>query len=589
MVLFETINKLSNLKSRQGVAGGGAKRLFVPPSTHYPLFRYGYEDDERSFLSIDERVNSLNAGDESDINSVSTSRSLPSTLDSNEDRRSFHTWLLEERGPRYMEDEDRDWQSVSNLEDQDSKLSISLSYDIYDDFVNLETNYSIEFYMLLKSAIPLVLTLLMEHITSVITLIAVGHLGKQEIAAATMGFMALTVTFGIFEGIATALDTLTPQAYGSGNHELVSIYVQSSIILSLLIYLPCCLIWWKALFILKYVIQNEEVIRMSSQYLKVLVFGGPPYIFFQCGKRFLQAQGIFEAGTGILFVSAPIHAVVSWALVWSRNWGLGFVGAPIALTLNYWLMASLLVLYVRFVDGSECWQGIAPFRNLLHEWGPLFSLGVPGVIMLESEFVAYELMTLLASYLGTIELAAQSAVLSSASLTYMIAFALSIAASTRIGSFLGGQNIHSAKIAARTSLIAALLAALLNAFFLFLFKRELAKLFTQDPEVTDLVTRLFGSVVAVVQLFDGTASVASGILRAQGRQKIGGMINLVSYYAIAFPLAVLFSFYYNFSVFGLWMALGFGMLLIGCSETVIIFLSDWDKIILDSEAILSSS
>lgn len=589
MVLFETINKLSNFKSKQGVAGGGAKRLFVPPSTNYPLFRYGYEDDERSFLSIDERVNSLNAGDESDINSVSTSRSLPSSLNSNEDRRSFHTWLLEERRPRYVEDEEGDWQSRNNSEEQDGKLSISLSYDIYDDFVNLETNYSIEFYVLLKSAIPLVLTLLMEHVTSVITLIAVGHLGKQEIAAATMGFMCLTVTFGIFEGIATALDTLTPQAYGSGNHELVGIYVQSSILLSLFIYLPCCLAWWNAPFFLKYVTQNEDVVRMTTQYLKVLVFGGPPYIFFQCGKRFLQAQGIFEAGTGILFISAPIHVVVSWALVWSRNWGLGFVGAPIALTLNYWLMASLLVLYVRFVDGRECWQGIAPFRNLLHEWGPLFSLGVPGMVMLESEYVAYELMTLLASYLGTIELAAQSAVLSCASLTYMVAFAFSIASSTRIGSFLGGQNIHSAKIATRSSLIAAVLVALLNALSLVLFKRKLSMLFTQDPEVSDLVTRLFGSVAAVVQLFDGTASVASGILRAQGRQKVGGIINLVSYYAVAFPLAVLFSFYYSFSVFGLWIALGFGMFLIGFSETAIIFLSDWDRIILDSEAILSSS
>lgn len=57
--------------------------------------------------------------------------------------------------------------------------------------------------------------------------------------------------------------------------------------------------------------------------------------------------------------------------------------------------------------------------------------------MLEAEFLAFEILTLLASYLGTVPLAAQSIGTTMASLTYQVPFAIGIAASTRIANFLG--------------------------------------------------------------------------------------------------------------------------------------------------------
>lgn len=584
MVLFNSINNFADPKGGMGLPAARRRRLYIPPSTNFPLFSYGDGDDQRSFLSLNETSSHITdlEDDVSDAASVSTSRSLPSSLASvNTDHESVRSWLLEERQRQYSAAE-----SDENLLDQlsnhskysrSSRLSRKTLQEL--DFVNLRTNYGLEFKVIAKYSIPLVITFLLEHIFSIVCLVVVGHLGKDELAAVSLGSMTTTITFAIFEGIATALDTLCPQAYGAKNYEMVSVYTQRCLVFSFVAYIPCGLAWWYSSLYLKYIIQEESVIKLTETFLRILTLGGPGYIFFEVCKRFLQAQGIFEAGTGILFISAPLNILLSWFLVWDERYGMGFIGAPIATIINFYFMDVLLVLYVLFIDGEKCWFGFASAEDIFDQWGSLSHLAIPGIVMLESEYFAYEIMTLIASYFGTNELAAQSAVSSISSLTYMIPFAISIAGSTRIANFIGGHNAEGAKIAVRVTLFIGLFMAFVNCTVLFTFKQSLGLLFTSDEAVLQLVVHLFNPLVSVLQVFDGLASVASGILRAEGLQKIGGYINFISYYAFAIPLALVLNHFFDLKLTGLWLGIGAGMVLISLSEILVILNSNWDKIL----------
>ena len=64
----------------------------------------------------------------------------------------------------------------------------------------------------------------------------VGKLGTKQLGAVSLATMTSTITFAIFEGTATALDTLCPQAYGAGNYELMSIFVQRCNIFSMILF-----------------------------------------------------------------------------------------------------------------------------------------------------------------------------------------------------------------------------------------------------------------------------------------------------------------------------------------------------------------
>ncbi|KAM9927193.1 hypothetical protein OXX59_002735, partial [Metschnikowia pulcherrima] len=131
----------------------------------------------------------------------------------------------------------------------------------------------------------------------------------------------------------------------------------------------------------------------------------------------------------------------------------------------------------------------------------------------------------------------------------------------------------------KTGLLAGLAVATANCFVLFTFRYQIARLFTEDPDVTELIVSLFTPLVSILQIFDGLASVASGILRAQGLQKIGGLINFLAYYAFAMPLAFLLTKTTELKLKGLWIGIGSGMFLIGVIETLVILTCNWDVVL----------
>ena len=47
----------------------------------------------------------------------------------------------------------------------------------------------------------------------------------------------------------------------------------------------------------------------------------PGYALFEAGKKFVQCQGIYHAGTAILLALVPLHIVMTYMLVWHPSLG----------------------------------------------------------------------------------------------------------------------------------------------------------------------------------------------------------------------------------------------------------------------------
>lgn len=76
-------------------------------------------------------------------------------------------------------------------------------------------------------------------------------------------------------------------------------------------------------------------------------------------------------------------------------------------------------------------------------------LALPGMLMVEAEWLAFEILTLVTSRLGTSYLAAQSVLATVTSTTFQISLSLSIAASTRLANLIGAGLVDAAKTSAR--------------------------------------------------------------------------------------------------------------------------------------------
>lgn len=578
---------------------------FLPPSTNSPLFVYNNDYDQRSFLSlcsgshIDDANSALQDNLRGDNESVSTFRSLPSTLEGNDDEiESIHQWLDDERERRSLVSNDEPFEIYGSTCESDDIIKradrlfpeitshsrrtsiFSLEAIIKDeqeeDFLLEKVSKETEIKKLASYSFPLIITFFLEQIFSLVCVVFVGHLGKEELAAVSMASMTSTIILAIFEGIATSLDTLCPQAYGAGQYKHVGIHTQRCSMFSLMMFIPAAIFWYFSGYFLSFILTDQKVIMLTQQFLRIFILAGPPYILFENGKRFLQAQGIFDAGTYILFITAPLNIFLNWLLVYSDSFGAGYIGAPIATVINFWTMFILLVLYVVFIDGSECWEGftIAAFSY----WYDLSTLAIPGIVMLLAESLAYEVLTLFASYFGTSALATQSALSSIVSLLYMIPFAISVASSTRIANFVGAGNIIGGKVAINVGFISSILIAAINSTIVFFGSKYIALLFTDDEEVVSMFVSLC-PLVSIFVIFDSLACVASGILRALAMQMIGGTLSLVGYYIVAVPLALFLSFPMNFQLLGLWLGNGAGLLMIGVAEIWIIYNAKWEKVI----------
>jgi multidrug resistance protein, MATE family len=446
----------------------------------------------------------------------------------------------------------------------------------------IHTTWQREAKVIARYSAPLMVTFILQYSLTVASIFTVGHIGTVELGAVSLASMSANITgYAIYQGLATSLDTLCAQAYGSGRKKLVGLQMQRMVFFLWSITLPIAIIWLCAEKILIVLVPEPEVAKLAGLYLKVVLAGAPGYAAFEAGKRYVQAQGLFSASLYVLVFCAPFNAFMNWLFVWKFQWG--FVGAPIAVAITDNLLPIGLFIYVRFFSksGMSCWNGFT--KKALQNWGPMVKLALPGVIMIEAEVLAFEILTFAASYFGTTTLAAQSVLATLTSLTFQIPFPLSIAGSTRVANLIGATLPEAAKVSMRVTFSAACVVGVLNVTLLSSLKDYIPHLFTSDEDVIQIVAEIL-PLCAAFQLFDALAAACNGILRGLGRQEFGGYVQLFCYYVFAMPISFGTAFGAHWGLWGLWTGVALALGLVAAIEFVYLARTDWDRSVEEARA-----
>ncbi|KAF7732021.1 hypothetical protein EC973_007126 [Apophysomyces ossiformis] len=387
--------------------------------------------------------------------------------------------------------------------------------------------------------------------------------------------MFVTVTgLSVAMGATLSLDTLCSQSFtGAEDKTIVGLHVQRCLAFLSLLFIPIALLWWYATPVFVLLRQDPAVAALAGTFVRWMILAAPAFAAFEALKKMLQAQGLFRAPTYVLLLGAPINLFLSWVLVWKTP--LGFIGAPIATSLTYWFIVGLTVLYIMYVDGYQAWPGWH-FSNILSNWKPMIQLAIPGILLICTETVAYEIIALGASWIDTTRLGAQSIVLTSITALYTLAFGLGIASANRVGNLLGAQKPEQAKRAAQAALMTAAVVAIINSSTLFLCRHQWAFLFTSDKAVASVVADIL-PLVAIFVLADNIAGVADGILNGQGRQHVGAWFNLGAYYLSALPIGFWLCFGHGWGLHGIWTGLVGSMLTVSTATVFVVYRSDWRK------------
>ncbi|KAI1000560.1 putative transporter [Podosphaera aphanis] len=458
---------------------------------------------------------------------------------------------------------------------QSNRPSSPLPTSVEDETNNdkdIKKQWLHELLLLLRGSVPVILAYALQNSLQTVSVLIVGRLSPEALATASFSYMfAMSTAWLIGLGGTTALDTLASTTFtGSKNPHDLGVLLQRAFLVLTALYIPVAILWIFSTPVFRFLGQEEYICVGSAKFLTALIPGGLGYIYFETMKKYLQAQEIMNPGTFVLLITSPLSAGLNYLFVYIFNFGL--IGAPIATGISYWVSFILLVMYARFFTGFECWGGWS--RACLVNITIFARLAVLGVVHVGTEWWAFEIVALVAGRLGTTPLAAQSVIMTTDQIMNTIPFGIGVATSARVGNLLGARNPRGAARAANIAACLSVITGALVLVILMIVRKFYARLFNDDAAVIKLTAEVM-PWVALFQIADGLNGSCGGSLRGMGKQHIGAIVNIVSYYILALPLGIWLAFHGS-GLAGLWIGQCIALYLVGCMEWIIVAFSNWE-------------
>ena len=425
-------------------------------------------------------------------------------------------------------------------------------------------------------ACPMSTVSILQYSILVVSDMFVGHLGERELASGSIAltFASMTGTTTLM-GMASALETLCGQAYGAKQYHLLGIYLQRALFVLYLVCIPMSILWWFISPLLKLLGQDPVLSEMAEQYTRLLI----PMLFasgtFQAIVRFLQTQNGVHIMPVFSIATMIFHVPLLWFLI--SKLGIGFRGAAIAISISNWANVLLFVLYVKFSPTcSKTWTSFS--REAFNDIPAYFKLAIPSAIMICFEFWAIQSLVLISGLLPNpkLETSTLAICIITLYLLYLIPNGISSAVSTRVSNALGAGRPGAAKAAVRVAVALGLTVSVLMAAILLACQDIWSWAFTSEQEVADYVRECI-PFIATLNILNSIQVVISGVARGCGWQSSAAVVNLVAYYVVGLPAAVVLAFVYDYKVKGLCMGLFFGVFTHTFTLVLLTLHTDWEK------------
>jgi multidrug resistance protein, MATE family len=406
-------------------------------------------------------------------------------------------------------------------------------------------------------SIPIVVGQLGQLLMSVVDNIMVGKIGVEALAAASVANAIFNVIMVIGFGLTMAVTPLTAIAYGAGKHRECGVVLRQGILINLFSGVLLCAITFIFSEYIYLLNQPDEIVGAASLYMKVLGFSMLPLMLFQSYRQFAEGVSFLRPAMIIMIFANVINIFANWIFIYG-NLGmapLGLTGAGIATISSRTFMAIALMIVIKKSSKMKRFDPTLNYRKIdFSMMRRLLAIGIPTSFQYFFEVSAFAASSIMVGWMGTIELAAHQIALNLASISFMVAMGISSAATIRVSTAVGKNDIQETRIAgfSATFLCAGFMATAGLIFILFRF--FLPTLYISEKEVIEISATLL-VIVAFFQISDGTQAVGLGILRGITDMKIPTVITLGAYWIIGLPSGYLLAFKLNMGIYGVWYGL----------------------------------
>ena len=439
--------------------------------------------------------------------------------------------------------------------------------------------YTREFRYNLKLAYPVMIGMLGHTFVQFIDNVMVGQLGTAELAAISLGNSFVFIAMSIGIGFSQAITPLIAEADGAKKDNDISGIFEHSFLICLILGLILFTVVFLNRNLLYFMNQPIEVVKLASPYLFWVSFSLISIVTFQSFRQFADGLSFTKAAMYSTLLGNVINVILNFFLIFGL-WifpKLGVEGAAIGTLISRICMLIFIVVYLKLHKKlSKYIKRFFPSKVQIQRLKKIIYLGLPSALHSFFEVAFFISAVWMAGIIGKNSQAANQIALNLASMTYMVALGVGVAAMIRVGNQRGMMNFIKLREVALSTLILIIIIDIFFCIIFLIFNDYLPLLYldlgdsnnlTDVNEVIELASKLL-IIAGVFQLFDGIQAVVLGALRGMQDVNKPALIIFLSYGLIGFPTSYFLGFYTKLSVVGIWIGLMTGLL----SSSLFLFL-----------------
>lgn len=378
---------------------------------------------------------------------------------------------------------------------------------------------------LLALFFPLWFGTLFQQLYNTVDSVVVGRfVSKQALAAVGCTGTVISLTVGIFTGIASGAVVIIAQQFGARRDDRVRDSVHTTMLLGVLlgfVFMVFGLL--TAPWFLRVMGTTADTLADAELYLKVYCLGMIPNVIYNMGTGVLRAIGDSRRPLYFLMTASLCNIVLD--LVFVLVFGLGVLGVAVATILSQLLSAVLVVLSLTRAHGETYRLYLRGLKIERHSLKAILRMGVPAALQSVMYSVSNIVIQAAINDFGTDTMAAWTAYGKMDVVFWMTVSSMGLAITTFSGQNYGAGQYDRLKKGVRVSAWLSALMAVTMSTLLFTFARPIMSIFTPDADVlrigVDMVHFLAPTYITYVLV-----ELLAGAIRGAGKSLAPTLISL---------------------------------------------------------------
>ncbi len=377
---------------------------------------------------------------------------------------------------------------------------------------------------ILRFVIPMIIMSVLQVLYNAADMIIVGRFDSETaLAAVGSTSSAIHLTINLFIGVSSAANVVVARKYGAKNTEGLSKVVHTSIALALI---SGILVAVFGIFASKKILllmgSPEEVIDLSTLYMRIYYLGIPATMLYNFGSAILRAIGDTKRPLKYLTLSGIINIVLNFILI--VFFKMSVAGVAIATAVSQIISAVLVIRCL--VKTDECYKlYLNKIKIHMKELGELLYLGIPAGIQSSIFSMSNVIIQSSINSVGKIAMAGNAASSNIESVVYVAVNSYYHATVTYISQNFGAGDFKRIGKGLRASCVLVTITGIIFGGFMCLVPEWIIGIYSKVPEVISVGAQRLTYICALYFICGLMETLVAGI-RGMGSSIIPMIISI---------------------------------------------------------------